>query len=406
MTAWGTVKVGRLTLRETWTADDKSNASTSARSIDVAGQEAMPPLTQAEVRRRSEDVLALPDRLVPVTFTEKAQYNGYYTVADAGSTVNTYPDNVETADWTLSLDRIGADGAVDLESRLANAVRLNDFGNAGERWHAPPGGAYGYFVGAATPATVVRASEDGALTVYRAIPAGINPRWACPVTAYGDGRVRLFDANGAERTGTGLALDPAAFTLSNALVRITTGAAYTLRVEAYDGAAWEAKDWNLSIGSQGVAGDEVTTWSAATVLRNDFEAVTVRLLRNLAPGRAILDLTLRRGSRFVEAYLQVATSTTLALWPAVDEAATNSGAGYLAATADDAAGNRYVAGSAHTYTARLASAGGFYRDATSTLDFFVGAAVGGGAAAAGDAPADLMAQYIGAMPETTMAVAR
>lgn len=405
--SWGTIQLGRLTLRETYSAEERVNASTRERTLNLQGQEAMPPLSLAQVRQRAADIMGLAGTLVPVTFTNKPQHSGYYTVRDSGASVDV-SGGVETVDWTASLTRIGPEDGVDLESRLAGVTRKTDpaITLAPTRWHAPAGGAYGYHVGAATPTLLTRAGADGPVTVYRSLPAGVNPRWSSPLAGYGTGRVRVLDANGAERTGPGVDLDPDSWTLTNGLVRVTPGSLVTLHVDAWDGAGWEPKDWNISIGSQGAA-DAVTAWSAATVLRNEYEAVTIRLVRDRAPGRALLDLTLRRGSRFVEGYLQVATAATLALWPATAEAATAVPAdGYMRATANDAAGNRYVAGSAQTWTARLASSGGLYRDATARWDFFVGAAVGGSAAVAGDTPADLAAQYLAAPVERTMAVAR
>lgn len=410
MTAWGTIQLGRLTLRETWSADDKVNASTGVRDLALTGQESMPPLTLAAVRQRAEDIGGLMERLVPATFTGKPQFDGYYRIKDVGVQVDAYGD-VERAGWNLTLSRIGADGAVDLESRLAHIARLADptITTVPERWHVPPGAAYAYHAGATTPAVLIRDSADGPLTVYRDIEDGSNPRWSCPVEGYGIGRVRVL-VDGAERTPAHLATPPHGWQLENGLVRVTTGGtlggAATLIVSNFDGAGWDAKAWNLSIGSAGAA-DAVTGWDAATILRNDYEACTVRLVIDRVPGRAILDLTLRRGSRFVEGYLQTPAATTLALWPNVDEASSAfATSGYLRATNNDADGNRYVIGSARTWTARLASSGGFYRTATPTLDFFAGSAVGGSGAATGDGPQSLIAQYLGALPEQVTAVAR
>lgn len=409
MSAWGTIQVGRLVLRETFGVEDKVNASSGVRDIVLTGQESTPPLTLADLRQRTEDIGGLMGALVPVVFTDKPQFSGYYMIKDVGASIASYPGSgIERADWNLTLSRIGPDNAVDLESRISGVVRLSagTITTAPVAWHAPPASAYAYHVGATVPTVLARTSADGPLTVYRNLPAGANPRWGCPVAGYGGGRARVLVA-GVERTGTKLAATPGAWQLENGLVRVSPGAAGTLAVAAYDGAAWESKEWNLSIGSQGVAGDQVAAWGAATVLRNDYEAATIRLVRDRAPGRALLDLTLRRGSRFVEGYLQVGAATTLALWPAVGEASTSpANTGYQYATGNDAAGNRFVIGSAQTWTTRLASSGGFYRAATATLDFFVGAAVGGGTAQAGDAPPDLMAQYLAAPSERTMAVSR
>lgn len=402
---WGTIQVGRLTLRETFGADDKVNANSGVRDIVLKGQESTPPLDLADLRQRSEDIGGLMGALVPVTLTDKPQYDGYYTIKDVGTSVTSYPGSgIERADWNLTLSRVGPDNAVDLESRLAGVNRIKDpsITTVPVAWHAPPIGAYAYHVGATVPTVLTRQSADGPLIVYRNLPANANPRWGCPVSGYGGGRARVLVA-GRERTGTKLTIDPGGWEINNGLVRVCPGsAAVSLLVAGYTGGVWRDKQWGVFVTSGVLA----SPWDAATILRNDYEAVTLRLVRNLAPGRALLDLTLRRGSRFVEGYLQrdtVADQLKVRLNTA-EAYADNSTAGYVAASANDADGNRFVAGSARTFTPH--SSGGVTKMNATTLDFFVGAAVGGGAAQAGDTPPDLTAQYLAAPSERTMAVAR
>jgi hypothetical protein len=139
-----------------------------------------------------------------------------------------------------------------------------------------------------------------------------------------------------------------------------------------------------------------------TVLRNDLECVTVRLTKSLAPGRITVDLTLRRGSRLAEIYVQHQFGTTLKLVRATAEATTAS-TGYLTATAADANGHKFVMGSTRTFVADNVN-GGLSRAATPTLDAFV--AIEPSGAAAGDQAAHLWAQYLGAASETVKGVRR
>jgi hypothetical protein len=124
---------------------------------------------------------------------------------------------------------------------------------------------------------------------------------------------------------------------------------------------------------------QVDDWDGATLLRNDPEMVILRLTKALNPGRATLDLTLRRGSRIIEGYLQRGTADTLSVRLNTAETyADTSAQGYLTASADDGDGNRFACGSARTFTA--VAGGGVQKAATTSLDFWLGASstAGGG----------------------------
>jgi hypothetical protein len=142
--------------------------------------------------------------------------------------------------------------------------------------------------------------------------------------------------------------------------------------------AYHSKLWNVSVAGSG--GSAITTWDAATLLRNDPEMTVLRLMKGQNPGRATLDLTLRRGSRTIEGYLQVGTSATLAAYLATAETNTSVAAsGYVTATNDDPDGNKFVAGSARTFTAH--PSGGVIKAAVTGLDFWIGVVAAGGGGA-------------------------
>lgn len=401
--AWGTITVGRITLRETVGANLTYNQNTGRSALVLAGQESTPPLTLTQLKAKREDLVDLVGRFLPVRFVDKTALDGYYRVVDTGATIVSWQGEVAWFDWTLSLSRIGPDNAVDAESRLTGVVRLNDFALTGERWHAPAGSAYGYFTGPSTrPAgSVVRASSDGPVTVYRGLPNPSNPRWGSALANYGIGRSRIF-VSGIERAAENVSVGASAWELSNGLVSASAGASATFRISAWGGSAWAGKDWNLSLTA--AASAAVTSWDSATILRNDYEAVTLRLLKSSAPGRALVDLTLRRGARHLEVLALTDISTTFGLYAGVAETAA-SAAGYLTAAANDAAGNRYVIGSARAFTSVLA-AGNISKAASTQFDVFIGAVVGGSAAAAGDGASAVRDQYLTTLAETTMGVRR
>lgn len=407
---WGTTQVGRLQLRETYDVTSKYNMNTGAATVEVEGEESYPPLTRAEWAARREDVIGLVGMFVPVTFTNAAEHDGYYRVTDTGVDVTDWTRASAPAGagqggrfrWSLKLELVGPANAVDLESRLAAPGRANDHAQAGERWHAPAGGATAYTTPDGLPSgSVSRTSEDGALTVYRGVPDTASARWAASLAAYQVGRVRLT-LDGIERSGVGMRIPGAGWQLSNGLIRVAPGAT-TLSLQAYDGAGWgTAKAWNVNRG--GSASANAIGIDGVTVIRNDFEAITVRALDSRSPGRNLLDMTLRRGSRFVECYLQTDASSTLAVVLGTAEAGTG-GTGYVAATGNDPDGDRYIVGSARSFTG-LTTQGGIQKTTVTALDFYIGTVLGGGSAASGDQAAHLQDQYIGAGAEMVTGVRR
>jgi hypothetical protein len=391
----GELSIGRYTVRETWSVSE-----TGAGVLQVAGREVMPPLTRADVVYRYESALGSQGAFVPVIWEDKPERSGYYTVTSAsGDIMDRAAEGVVVAEWKLSLARHGSDTDVDLESRLTGAVRANDFSLTGERWHAPPPAHYAYYTGATIPSTMTRDGSDGIITVYRGIPSGVSPRWGCEVGDYLDGRARILSV-GYERVGVGQAVDADDWELSSSLVRVRpllSGG--TLEIASYTGGVWRPKAWWVDVG-----GTQIARFEAATILRNDPEACVLRLTEHRATvGRAVLDLTLRRGSRVVEGYLQRGDSGTLAIYLAGAESMTDS-TSYMVATANDSAGNRATIGSARNFDAH--ANGGISKTAVTAMDFYAGVVAGGGSAVSGDQAADLRNQYIAALPEVTMAVKR
>lgn len=405
ITDWGTITVGRLTLREVFELDANIDASTGLRSMTLRGQESMPPLTLAQLRGRQEDILGLKGRFVQIAFTNKPDHDGYYRIEDASAGQVNWTGEVAIVPWSIRATYLGPANGVDIEARLTAVDRADDFGLTGEFWHAPNVGAEAYYTGSTLPAgTVNRTGEDGVVVVFRDVPSTINPRWASAVSDYPLGRCRI-EVDGLERVSVN-ALIPASasWSLENSLVQVTPGASSTLVVSSWGGSDWEDVGWNLTVAGSSLAASAANV----SVLRNDFEMTTVRAVWERATGsdRVTVDLTLRRGSRFAEGYAQAGAATTLGLARSAAEAGTApASAGYLVASADDADGNRYIVGSARTFTADTVN-GSISKSASRTLDFWVGSVVAGSAAVAGDQAADLRDQYLTASAEMTTGVKR
>ncbi len=406
---WPTLTIGRLTLREKFELDANVNTATDKRTLGLKGEESYPPLPSvASLKARQEDFLGLLNRFVPIVFGNKSDHDGWYIITDVNTSLINYGDEVSKFGWSLQAEYVGPANAVDIESRMAYVARVNDFGLTGERWHAPAGGATAYWTGSnQASATVNRPTVDGApVTVYRAVPATVSPRWYSTLAGYRIGRARVLVSTAgewAERTATNLTVPASGWVLTNGLVSVSAAPTATLQFAVWDGAQWDTKLFNVSAAGSAT---DLGVFNAATVIRNDYEACTVRLLKTKTLGRSQLDLTLRRGSLFVEGYLETDTSATLAVYLENAEASTSpASSAYVTATANDAGGNRYIAGSARTFTA-LTTQGGLQKASATSLDFFFGSVLAGGSASASNAATALRDQFLSYSAESVIGVRR
>lgn len=398
---FGVIQVGRIALRED-SAVDLSNGAFGPR-FSLSGQESMPRVTRTQLKQRVQDLLALEGTLQPVTFSHKPELDGYYWVESANSTYDVWmPDNLGVLPWSMSLSLAGQASNADLESRLSGPLtRTNDHATVGERWHAPPIGHNAWTAGATIPSALTRTTTDGAMTVYRGVDINENPRWGASPTAFLAGRCRIFDQDGLERVATQFDLSATGWEMHNGIVKVAVNSGTGLfNISAWTGGAWQSKLWELFHST----GPAVTLGvpDYATVLRNDYECTSIRITKSLSPGRVTVDFTLRRGSRFVEVYVQHQFGTTLKIVRNTTEAST-AFTGYIVATAADGASNKFILGSAKSFTADNVN-GGISKAATPTLDAFIGVVVD--SAGAGDVAADLFKQYLGAPSEFVQGVRR
>lgn len=392
------VRVGRLLLNESdFRPVEANHGDSGAFQFTLSGSEASTSANPVPyLRRIASDVTNMYNAMVAVSFDVKTNLNGYYYIVTCDAKVTEWNGHASLVEWTMDLRKIGASNDIDIESRLSGSpALLNDFAGAGERWHAPPIGHTAYWSGPAQPAEVARASADGSMVVYRGVDGNTNPRFNCGTTKYHLGRARFIDADSYERVGVDFRLSAEGWTLENALVRVkrVAAAANTLDISAFDGTQWETIAWDITIG-----GTPLTVPVSTSVIRNDMECVVIRMLWNESPsGRITADLTLRRGSRFVEIYVQTMLSRTIGVKRHATEAATTA-SGYIVATSNDGAGNKYIVGSARTATQDLTN-GGLSKATTVTFDAFVGVLLNGSSAISGDQAANLYQQYLGCPAE-------
>jgi len=370
------------------------------RIMTLSGQESVPRLSPAQVIARREDFLSMDGQMVPVLFTDKSYLDGFYQVETASGTIEDWDDGaIRVFRWTCTLVRLGTVSEVDIESRLSGSItRVNVFSVVGERTHAPAIGHNAYWSNATVSSVLTRTAEDGAVKLYRGLGADVSPRWAVAPGGYAGGRVRFLDSNSAERAGIALLCDPVAWELSNGLVRVRPGTA--LEVSAWTGGSWKPKVWNLLAGGVGLS-----PFTYCTLIDNRYESATVRLTKAQTTGRTFVDLTLRRGSRLLEIYIQSEFAATLRIARGTIEAGTSALTGAVVANVNDGDTNKYILGSAKAFTPDIVN-GAIEKASTVTLDAYVGVIAGGTGAVVGDQAADLQKQYVGAPSELVQAVRR
>lgn len=395
-----TFQLGRMVMREDRVVVEQADGS-GDRAMALTGQESIPRLSSAAVATQREDFLAMVGQFVPVVFTVKDYLNGFYTIDDANGTVEDWDDELRVFRWSINLTRAGTESDTDIESRLGGALtRVNDFSVVGVRTHAPAIVHGGYWTDASVTASISRTGEDGVLKLYTGLSATMSPRWATTPIGYLTGRVRFTDDSGRERAGDAAKLPVTGWTLSNGLVRVRPLASGgVLEVAAYTGGSWRTKAWDITFNAASVG-----AFSYCSLITNELGLVTLRLMKSMTNGRLYVDVTLRRGQRFAEIYIQSEFGAALKIMRSTTETGTNGLAGTIVASSNDADGNKYIVGSARTFTAD--TNGGISKAAAATLDAFVGVVAGGTGAITGDVAADLQKQYMGLPSELVQGVRR
>jgi hypothetical protein len=403
---FSTIQLGRLALTElpqnpATEALSSLTMATSGRLLHLIGQEFLQTSSIAKLAAMQDDLEGgvAYGALIPVTFGDKVDRNGYYLLYGATNSLANWNNETIVNDWTADIQYVGRDTEVDLESRVSGPLTVqNSFSLTGVTWNAPPIGHYGFWSGSTTPSLISRTGADGVVKVWDGLALQNTYRWGCPVGSYAGGRARIL-SSGIERSGVNVVLTQGAWEVQNSLVRVRPlPGGGVIEVASYSGGAFQPKAWDVQIG-----GVSLGAMDSATVLRNDYECAVIRLLRDTNPGRVTVDLTIRRGSRFVELYVQTAVGAIIKVVRATAEAGT-SATGTVTATSNDSAGNRYTVGSAHAFTADTTN-GGISLAATA-MDAYIGCVIGGSGAATGDAAADLLAQYAGRRSEYVQAVRR
>ena len=405
MGAW---TVGRVSL------DDGSapnpGMSWDGDSLSFSGQ--LIADTQAELTALRDQVQGLANNrdepVVPVTWADDSTVDGFYRVlsasvkASSGAAYSSF-----WLDFQIDLERVPGWQAPLVEIVCRGALRVNT--------HSVTNGTVTSWTAAPNTATYVRVGTT--LTSEDALPlangddvrriVGRNadlsyfydaePTYHVTAADFYDGAATIT-VGGNTVVGRQISNDPDGWVLSNGLIRCNPDGDGLLTVEVWDDTAgsWDAKQFDISVAASAFTAAPDTV----TVLRNSPEVAAVRV----NDGGVNWDITLRRGVRYIEFFVDLPATAAWSVLADPAEAASSTTAG-MVATSDDAAGNKYVVLSPEAVTLTGDSLSKT-SSVTKVGTFMIGMELDGTSAATRDDLASMRNRYFAAMGHSQVIAAR
>lgn len=334
-----------------------------------------------------------PDEpVIPIIWPYDTDVTGFYRVLGVGVELFQKPSEVVAFD--LSLERVPGYQAPLFELWSRGTVRVNAHSITSTEatpWIGLPDGAMGISPHDAD----LRVYEiDGELgdAFYFDGGVGADQTWFydkttsfyLPAANYYDAAATL-EVNGNVVVGEQIINDPLDVVLTNGLLSIvfTSG---NLTVSVWTGAAME--EVGTFWASEGSSFSTFATPRAVTALRNSPEVVSIRLNHDLPPTQgsalsnsAVVDLTLRRGARYVEGFTAVPVAANLGVAATASVVGNGTGTGITGGIMRDGAdanGNTWVMSSPIAHTEDLTTGQiGIYSTATVTeFPWMVGVSTG------------------------------
>lgn len=436
----GTVSIGRAGLDSGVTIEDPQTQEINGDQITWTGFLASTSLAGAKaLRQQLLGYVDNPDELwVPVVCSWDPSLTGFYRVLSASvggipgvSYTTQSADLMYNFPYSVTVEQVPGYAKPVTESTLVGALRTNVSAITATNMTAfgsTPVGAIGVG-GTGAYAFETRTSADGVDTFFAlANPTlPINFQFALDPADPGTADSNFYQSaakiesqaldGSTYRTvvGRNLPYRTNVFSpghdwrISNGYVRVApavlTGASNAgcgITVSHFDGSVWDtAVGYTFTLAT-----DNLTTRSfqQIAVLRNDPVAVSIRLNVQINNRAWTLDLTLRRGSRFVECRWSLDVAGVIIVARAANEAATAITGG-IRATANDASGNRYVLAGAQAVTNDLVN-GKITSGSVTALDFMLGSEVTGSSATGQGTAQNQIYQWICAQSETYRLVGR
>lgn len=341
---------------------------------------------------------------VPVVASQDPSRPGFYRVTGGSLDIDAAAMRSFAAPLKLELEAVPGRNSPQIESRVYGTLRSNSHAIAiGSTvpWWATPGAATMDFIGwpgGSAPTLTTRTADSGTVSVQSSSTGAQFYdgafRWQCDPSDYYDGAaiIELTPDGGTtwarlpgRRIGVAVAASATGWRLNNGLVRVVYGAGDGLiSVQHYMGGSWiAAKVYRVHMSSGAVVGSAFGAVKSVTIIRNAPECATIRLGLEWAdyPVQVNLDLTLRRGSLWVDGLLSLSADAAevidfipryLGIGRNTAEAATAHTSG-MHATAADAAGGKYILNTSIAKTNDLTQ-GAFFStsSATTSVPFQIG----------------------------------
>lgn len=357
--------------------------------------------------------------VIPVTVPDVAFFDGFYRVL--GVSVGLPPGSLGTSSelgymavpWSASLERVAHSTIASQESLSVYGLRTNSHSiTSADYMVAIPSTAVTWSFPRSGTRSVGDTGKSVAINIVSAGTSGtISHRYQVdPYHHYvGSGRIEWQPGTSWRAvTGRRSFTDVDKVRLSNGLVRVNTvsvSGGKALSVEWWDGTQWdsavqfEPRQTTNSLGSD----NPLESVQAASIVSNRPEEVTVRYVvefGGLMGERCTMDVSLRRGSRWVEIFVQAGSSVQWRLQThSTFNAASTSITGGVRRTSD-LNGSRWIL-AGPTATVKDTTNGAVDTTAAATsVSFGIGCEVGGSGASGQDTAANQIDEFYRPVSET------
>ncbi len=295
----------------------------------------------------------IDEPVVPIRFSSSTydSLEGMYRIDAAGSDMQAADGALWDVRWEIQATRVMSYQQPFSESRCVVACLQNSHGittaNAAGEVGAPVSTTEVYpNTPSAYDSTDTLTGADGSVfvgglltSVYTSLTTPVVFRYSTPLANWYIGGCRIQMA-GDYVVGRQCVDSPTNWQLDNGLVKISASAtAGAFDVSWYDGSQW---DTAKTFAVFGPTAGTVSAFHHVGILFNGIERSTIRLgLSNSGGYTAFADVTIRRGSRWVQVAVLSELYESWGVKRSSVEAATAITGG-IRATANDAAGNRYL----------------------------------------------------------------
>lgn len=381
-----TITVGRMTFTSPRSVNmspvpDNSRNST-ARQISLSGSFVTETIAAGKVLRDELISMGNSDLIYPFTWTGDELIEGYAKIS--GVSVDSSRLATGLFSYNLTLDVKGRTSEMLFESNFTGSLLTNSHSITSTTyapWHALPVNAFNYSHDEA-PVDEVRATEDGNIAVYyddnlRSSAA----QWTVEPENYYKGACKIIVGN-TTMTGYLSKNAPTAVTLSNGIIRITSGSTSNesrFTVEFYDNGTWGSSR-EISFNS-GVSKTEWNLWQTVQILRNEPHECAVRFTTysdSNGDGRLVVDATVKRGAHHIGFVANQGPTSDRAANSRINLQVTSNhdtftdDTGYMIEDSADSDGQKLIVGSPQGYTADVTDGEDLIYLSNNQLKAFVG----------------------------------